>query len=334
MNVLGYTGFIVFAVIIAYGVKWLNPSALAHLSRKTGLTGRKAWVVTIVTFLWIFVPVLAGAETGDDELWVIGAAIGGIGFFLATIAVSSLDEYRLLQNVPHYPPGKLPAGSSEGAVATSGTPSPMTSDTVDDGQFETPFTGEPSVHTDWIVQRRTQLGGRNTWRNIAEGVQSTEFTVGGNSVTVTPGRHRVFMNTENRFVIEPDTDIPEPATTFLTKHPELPSPESQENALRIVESYIPADEPVTVVGEVEQAETPRTVRIDEAPIDELLGTHTAQASSANGGAEAILIRGNVDEARTTMKKRVYWLGILGTGMIVGGQIVSFWLSSATISTVL
>jgi hypothetical protein len=330
MSVLWYVGFVFFCILLAYAVRWFDPSFIAHMSSQTGLTARKAWAITIVALLWIFFPVLAGAQTGDNELWLAGAAIAGGGFFLATIAVSSLDEYRLLQRVPACPPEQLPAGDADRVVATSGIPEPITGG----DRPETPFSGVPAVHTDWMVQRKRQLGLRTVWSNHATGQRSTAFTLGDSSVTVTPGRHRVFTTVDDIFDIEPDADVPEPAATFMAGHPDLPAPDARDAPLRIVESYIPADEPVTVIGHVEQAREPGTARIDEAPVDELLGTHTDNSSSGAGGSEAILIQGTVEQARAVMRKRVRWLGIAGVGMIVGGQAVSFWLSSASLATLL
>ena len=94
-------------MIITNAVRWIDPAFLSHLSRMTGLTGRKAWGITIVSFLWMFLPVLADAGVGDGKLWVAGAAVSGAGFFLVTIAASSADEYRLLRSVPHYQPERI-----------------------------------------------------------------------------------------------------------------------------------------------------------------------------------------------------------------------------------
>lgn len=332
MNVPGYFGFVTFALLISYAVRWLDPAFLAHLSRRTGLRSRHAWGIAFATYLWIFLPVLAGARTGDDELWVVGAAVAGVGVFLLTIAAASRDEYRLLQRVEHYAPDDLPAGGPDTLVATSGDPEPVVDEDSGGQPAETPFSGAPAVHTDWVVQRRNRVGLRRIWQNHATGVRSSAFTLGDGAVRVTPGRHRVFTNAETRVTLDPDDDVPEPAASFMAAHPDLPSPDAREQPLRFMETSVPADEPVTVVGTVEQASEPGVSVIDDAPVDDLLGTHADHdhASSAVGG-EAILVHGDWAEARRLMHRRVRWLGAAGLAMVLGGQALSFWLSSASLA---
>lgn len=97
-----------------------------------------------------------------------------------------------------------------------------------------------------------------------------------------------------------------------------------------MESYLPADEPVTVVGTPRQGEEPGTVVVDEAPPAELLGTHADYATPEDVDPEAVLIRGDVDDAARRLRKRVTWLGGGGAAMVLGGQFLAFWLSSATL----
>ncbi|KAB1196665.1 MULTISPECIES: hypothetical protein [Haloferax] len=332
MNVLGYVGFVSLFIVLGVGVKWFDPAAVSQISRRMGLSRTKGWSIGIVALLWMFLPVLAGAELGDNELWVAGAAVAGAGFYLATIAAGSIDEHRLLQRVPHVAPEAVSSDGPDTLVATSGVPKVPTDGNED--EFRTPFTGHPSIHTDWIVQRREQLGVRTVWRNVAEGVRSAEFTLGDGAVRVTPGQHRVFTSRHSTTAVELDGDIDERTASFLREHPELPSPGVSDGRLKVTEQYVPADEPVTVLGHVEQTREPGVVRIDGAPIDALLGTHANHSASPEGEAEAILIRGGIESARRTMHKRVYWLGTVSVGMILGGQLASFWLSSASFGALL
>ncbi|WP_396613058.1 hypothetical protein ACH9L7_07285 [Haloferax sp. S1W] len=329
MNILGYLGFVAFSVALAYSLRWLDPTAVSKLSRQFGIPRRTGWAFAIAAFLWIFLPVLVGAKL-DDELWVFGAAVAGVGFFIATISVSSRDEYRLLQRVPFVDPEDVSASRGQSLVGTSGRPTPL-SDGQED-EFRTPFSGRPSVHTDWLVQKRGRVGFREAWKNTAEGVKQAEFALGESGVRVTPGTHRVFIEKEHMFSLDLSENVPEPAATFLEAHPDLPNPESSDDELRIIERYVPADEPVTVVGNATQAAEPGVVRIEGAPGDELLGTHADHATT--GAPEAVLIRGDAELAQYTMRKRVYWLGVAGTAMILGGQLLSFWLSSASLTNVL
>jgi len=333
MNVLGYVEFVVFATGLAYAVKWIDSAALAHLARQTGLSSRKAWSVTITAFLWMFLPVLAGAESGDGKLWIAGSAFAGAGFFLVVIAVSSRDEHELLQRATHREPNAVTVGTSDKLVATSDIPDPVP-DSDDDDQPAAPFSTIPSVHTDWIVQQRRKMGIRKVWQNIAEGVQTTAFTIGKGAVEVTPGRHRVFSNVEKQFMIEPSDDVPDSVAAFLADHPDLPDPDAMEKPIRVIETIIPAEEPVTIVGTPTQAAEPGTVRIDNAPADVLLGTHTDHAANDGNGSETVLIHGSLDDAERLMKKRVYWLGTAGLATILGGQIVAFWLSDAVLTAFL
>lgn len=165
------------------------------------------------------------------------------------------------------------------------------------------------------------------------GVRTAKFALGGGAVEVTPGRSRVFSSAESRFEVQPDDDVPEPAATFLAEHPDLPAPDSRENPLRFIETYVPTEGSVTVVGTAEGTREPGVVRIDDGPVDELLGTH-ADHSSSEGDPEVVLIQGNANEAERAMRKRVVWLGAGGAAMILGGQFLSFWLSSATLTVLL
>ncbi|SEK56565.1 hypothetical protein [Haloferax larsenii] len=328
MNVIGYVGFVAVSVGIAASVRWVDPPVLSHLSRRIGLASRKGWAIALVALLWVFLPILAGAAISEALAWVFGGAVACVGFYLATVAVSSWDEYRLLERVPYVSPEEVRASGPNPLVATAGVPTPLTNEQIT--EFQTPFTGRPAVHTRWLIQRQETLGFRDVWRNSFEGSRSAEFELGGGVVRVTPGRHRVFNTREHTFTVDLDGHVPEPAATYLETHPELPSPGSSDDTLRIVEEYVPSDEVVTVVGSVVQSDDPEVARIDSAPVDALLGTHGDNSERADGKPEAVLIRGNPDEARTALHQRVYWLGRLGIALILVGQFVSFWFSSASL----
>lgn len=330
MGVVTYLGFVGVALAVAYGVRWLDPAGLDHLARRTGLSARTGWLVATVAVAWIFLPLLAGASADGGRLWLAGPAIAGVGCYLATIAAGSLDEHRLLARAEHLPPGEVTAGR-ETVVATSGVPE------VSDGDAaRTPFTGVPAVHTDWLVQHRRRLGIRETWGNLATGTTSVPFTLGGGAVAVVAGRHRTVSDAEHVLSFDPDDPLPEAAVEFTRERPDLPDPEDRENPIRIVETYVPADEPVTVVGVPRQGETPGRCVVDTAPPDRLLGTHGRGASRAKDGTgdergEAVLVRGDAAAAATTLRRRVYWLGAASAAMIVGGQALAFALSTASLA---
>ncbi|WP_049921539.1 hypothetical protein [Halopiger djelfimassiliensis] len=82
----------------------------------------------------------------------------------------------------------------------------------------------------------------------------------------------------------------------------LPDPDARGKRLSISEAFVPADEPVTVIG------TPRRGR-------------------ASGS-------GTIDRAETALQKRVSGCGIFGGMLLLGGQSIAFALSSASLSALL
>ena len=326
MSAFAYVGLVGISLVVAVGITRYESAVVDQLARQTGFGGAKGWAITVVATLWLFLPTLAGAGVGDDELWVIGPAVAGVGCYLVVVAAGSVDEHRLLSRTAHVEPRQVTPGET---VATAGVPE------VDDVDVaRAPLTGRPSVHTDWIVQQRQRSGSRRSWTGLASGVESTAFTLGDGAVGVTAGRHRVFTDAETHVTFDTAEELPAAAASFLSDHPDLPAPEEREKELRFTESYVPADEPVTVVGTPRQGEEPGTVIVDEAPPDELLGTHADHATPENVDPEAVLIRGDIDEASRRLRKRVTWLGGGGAAMVLGGQAVAFWLSSATLGALI
>lgn len=322
-----YLGFLGITLLAAVGVRWFDPSIVDQLSRRTGLSGATGWVLLLVAAAWMFLPFLAGATTGNDELWMVGSAVAGVGFFLGTISVTSVGEYRLLSRTRHVPPEQVTTGSDE-VVATSGIPSVENIEAA-----RTPFTDLPAVHTDWIVQRRTRIGLREVWKNVAGGVRSVEFTLGDGAVLVTPGDGRVFSSTRQITTFESDGPLPDAVEAFLQDHPNLPDPEDRESRLRAIETYVPADEPVTAVGVPRLGEFPGQCLVDRAPPDDLLGIR-GDLSTHGDGTDVVLVRGNADTAERMLRKRVYWLGVASVVMILGEQALTFWLSGASLGAFL
>jgi len=329
MGVVTYTGFVALTVGLGVAVRWIDPAIVEQLARRTGLDRTKGFLVLLVAALWMYLPFLAGAGTGGEgELWLVGPALAAVGFYLGTIAVTSRDEYRLLRRADAVAPDRVNPSPSDDVVAVSDTPTVGNTE-----QAVSPFTGMPAVHTDWIVQRRTRTGVRTHWRNVASGVQAVEFTLGDGAVTVTPGRHRVFSNVERMPVFEPDDDLPEQAAATLRAEPSLPDPDTRVDKLRFMETIVPSDQPVTVIGVPQQGEQPGEYVIAGAPPDTVLETHTDQLTAPDT-PEPILVHGALSEARRLLKKRVVWLGTAAVGLILGGQALAFFLSGATLTTLL
>ncbi|MFU1780002.1 hypothetical protein ACM16X_01340 [Haloarcula japonica] len=325
MGVVGYVGFLGVSVAVAVGVKWFDPAIAAQLSRRTGLTGARGWAILLVALVWVFLPVLAGAPVADGRPWVIGAAISGVGFYLGTIALTSLDEYRILAAATAVPPADLSAHTGGSVVATSGVPTVADSDAA-----VTPISGEPSVHTDWIAQQRTRVGFRKVWSNVATGVESIPFTLSDGAVAVDSGRHRVFSNAERYTTVAEDESLPDAVAEFMWSSPDLPDPEARDARTRFIEEFVPSSEPVTVVGEPTQGTRPGQVHIESVPPDRLFGTHTDHSESDRDDTEPILIRGTVGEARWLLQKRLFVVGGFGLVMVLGGQMLAFWLSPASL----
>lgn len=330
MSLTTYFGFLGLTVALAASVRWLDPSFLEQLSRKSGLRAVHGWVLLLVAAAWMFLPFLAGAEaTEGRDLWLAGPALAGIGFYLGAFAVTSIDEYRLLGRAERVSPASVSVGDGTRLVATSDTPG-----VDDEAEARSPFTGVPAVHTDWNLQRRERvLGfGRKSWQNVATGVQSASFSLGGR-VRVTGGRHRVFSGDEDVSTFASDEPLPDPVASFLRGRDDLPDPADREERIRVIQTVVPANQPVTVVGTPSQGTNPGEVCLDSAPADPVLGSH-ADRSTPDDTPEVILLKGTVEEAAASLKKRVYWLGVGSLVLIVGGQVVGFALSAASVAALL
>ncbi|ELZ82871.1 hypothetical protein C455_01833 [Haloferax larsenii JCM 13917] len=290
----------------------MDPLTMGEFPRRFGISTRVGWALLVAGASWAFLPLLAGAEIGEVP-WVVGSFVAGFGFLPAAISLSSIDEHRLLQRVPFVEPERISASGTQSPVGTSGTPTPASNE--QNGALETPFTGHPAVHTEWLVQQMSNGVVNETWKTVGEGVQQAEFALGDGTVNVAPGNYDAILQKERLFSIDPSEGVPEPAATFLKSHPDLPTPETAEGELRVLERYIPADDDVTVVGDATQSSEPGVVRIED-------------------GAEGALIRGDAELAQYTMRKRYKWLGITGLVMILGGQAASFALSPPALTTVL
>ena len=331
MGLVTYLGFVGLTLGLGVAVRWFDPTSLDQLARRTGLRAWHGWLLLTVAALWSYLPFLAGATTESGELWLVGPALAAVGFYLGAFAATSVDEYRLLDRADHREPGAVTAGDGDRLVATSGVP---TVDSEAEAAARAPVSGRPAVHTDWILQTRERvLGvGRERWQNAATGVRSTPFDLAG-VVHVTGGRHRVFSADETFHRFEPDESLPEPAAAFLRERADLPDPDERETPLRAIETVVPADEPVTVVGTPRQGERPGQVTFESAPADPVLGTHADQ-TTPDDSPEAVLVQGHADAAAALLRKRVYWLGLGGLALIVGGQVLGFALSPASLGALL
>ncbi|ELZ91461.1 hypothetical protein C440_14144 [Haloferax mucosum ATCC BAA-1512] len=312
MSVAGYVTVVVATAVLAFSVRWLDPGATSHMSQQFGIPRHVGWVFAIAAFLWAYLPVLAGADMGND-LWFFGSAAVGVGFLFVAVSVSSRDAYRLLRRATVVEPGSISPSDTGSLVATSGRPTPTADDR--EGQPTTPFSGRQSVYTDWTVRKGSFSGSRGEWAHLGYGTEQVEFSLGDGAVEVATENPHTFNKKEHTFSIDLSKDVPEPAATSLSEHPDLPAPGSSDDDLRFAERYIPTDGPVTVVGNATQASDPGVVCID-------------------GSSEAALIRGDIERAQHAMHERVYRLGIVGVVLIFGGQLLAFWLSDASFTALL
>lgn len=328
MGVADYIGMVTLILVVGVIAKRVDPAGIAQVAREVDVSRRTGWVLTVITVLWVCLPLLT-TSIGGGEFWTLGSAIAGVGAYLTAVAVTSRGEHKLLQTATHYAPDQIPTGTTT-PIATSATPTP----TIGDGETApttSPVSNHPAVYADWIVQKRTQLGVRYRWRNIAEGVETTEFTLGNGDVTVPPGEHRVFSNVDNIIPISEDAEnVPDAVAGFFADHPDLPAIDDASAPLRVIESIVPADQPVTVIGTPVQGDEHGTTKIT-APTaaDDLTARSTAGTdgpASETGMDEIALINGAFDDAKRLMKKRVYWLGPLGVAMVFGGQALALWLA--------
>jgi len=203
MGVVSYVGMVGIVLVIGFAIPRFEPAVVEHLSRQVELDRTKGTGLFLVAILWSFLPLLGGAQAGRGELWVAGSAVAGGGFYLVAVAASSLDEHRLLHRATDQTPEGVTAGTGDDVVAISGVPSFENEDDA-----TTPFSGVPSVHTEWIVQRRRRIGFRKTWNAIASGVAHVPFTLGGGAVRVDAGRAWAFTDAELHRTVDPDEDLP------------------------------------------------------------------------------------------------------------------------------
>lgn len=323
MDVVGYLWHVGGAVAFGAGLVRVRPDLLEPLVRQTGLDRRRGWTLYVAAVLWLFLPVLAGSREG--ELWFLGTGVMAIGCLLLVFAVGAVDEYRLLARVDHVDPRRVTPG---GTIATSGRPA-----VADPGADRTPLSGLPSVHSDWAVERHRGVGNRTEWTEVVGGVATTEFTLGDGAVAVTAGRHRVFTDAEQVSKYDPDEPLPAPAADVFREHTRLPAPDEREETFRLREWYLPADEPVTVVGVPRQAPEPGRLVIDTAPPDHLFGTHTDHSTPEDTEPEAVLVQGDAVEAKRRLRRTVFGAGGAGLAMVFGGQWLAFRLSSASLEAV-
>lgn len=314
MHVLQYLGTVCFFLLFVGVVTLYDGRVARYVTRQTSLPGPAAALLTGLVVAWALVPILAGAPWAGTT-WYLGVGFTALGGFLLALAFGSVGEYRLLERVPHRGPAELSAADVGSVVAVSGVPAPL--DGAGTGTDETtPFAGTPTAHTDWLVQERGRAGLKALWRILATGTQHVAFALGDGAVEVAAGDRHVVTPAGNRVGLAPGDDVPEPAATTLREHPDLPSPDDLARPLRAVEVYVPAEDPVTVVGPVERAEDGRL--------------RVGGAGDADGSA-ALLVSGDRETARSALRKRVRTVGVIGLTMLLGGQALSFWLSGATLA---
>ncbi len=298
MGAASFLGMVGLAAVVAVGVRRYQPSVVGQLARQTGVDGRAGWAASLAAAAWAFLPLLAGART--RTAWAVGAAVAGVGCYLLVVAAGSVGEYRLLSGVDHLDPGAVRPGEPVAVTGEPTTEEPVRT-----------VAGRPSVHVDWLVRRVRRVGARRTYVAVAGDVETADFAL-GDSVRVRATAPRVVSNAEGLSTVAPDEAPSDPVESFLAAHDDLPDPADREHTLRLSETYLPADEPVTVVGRPRQGAEPGEVVVDDED------------------GEVVFVRGDADVAERQLYRRVYWVGAAGLAMALGGQALGVALSAATL----
>ena len=143
------------------------------------------------------------------------------------------------------------------------------------------------------------------------GTDGTVRALGDGAVRVRVGDPRVISNAEGPSTVAPDEEL-RPVASLFRRRDGLPDPDDRAHTLRFLKTYLATDDPVTVAG------TPRR------------GEESGTAVVDGEGREVVLACGDADGAERQPYRRVYWPGAAGLAVILGGQILGFVLSGATL----
>lgn len=329
MSLVVHVSVIVLTLMAAVATWWTERETVAQVSRQTGVSGWVGRGAVVLGIVWLYLPIFAGGSADDGVLWIVSTSFAVIGVGCCAVALSSIDEYRLLTAADYSAPESVTVGTEPSVTATTGSPA-----VSDDEDRVCTIHGTPSVYTDWVVQQRGWIGNRRNWKTVAGGLDQTPFTLGDGAVSVDGERYRVFRMAADNVTFDPNEPLPERVYEFFDSHATLPEPAARRKRFKILETYIPDDEPVTVVGTPRQGPRPGTVVFDAAPPDRVVTSVRSSPPESLSAGEPVLIRGTYSEATKRIKRRVYWLGIGGVILAVGGQALAFRLSSASLAAVI
>lgn len=293
---------------IGASVRAFSPGVLARFARGSAVDPRYGWVTYAgaVTALVLPAALGAGFQRGDgftaDEYWLFAAVGSALGVYLLAVAASTLADYRLVRDA-------RPLDSIEGpvegqVVATSGVPS------FEDRPPESPVAGRPAVYADWLVQARERRYLRATWRSRGGGVETSSFRLEGDRPVAVDPADRV-RGTESVSASFPSgRQVPDALRPLFDTDESLSALPNSDTPVRLLEAVVPADEPVTVVGEVEERD----------------GTHRI----GDHGPTPLVAAGELQAVRRSLRRRVVWAGACGLLAVPLGQVLAVVTSAASL----
>lgn len=294
---------------LGLGVRVFSSGALARFARKSGIDGRLGVPTYVGAVVMVVAPLALGAESQPGggfqpgEYWLFAALLSAVGVYLLGVAASAYEDANLAREAT---PIEEFAGSVDGElVACEGVPS------FDGLAPESPVAGRPAVYVDWLVQTRERRFVRPTWRSKDSGIESTPFTLSGDrSVRVEPGaRARPTDSVEASF--PSGRAVPDALQPLFDANAMLEDLPRGDAPVRLLESIVPADEPVTVVGHASEEDGSIHVRATE-------------------DSDPLLLGGDRESARRSLRRRVVWVGVAGFVAVPLGQALAVATSAAAL----
>jgi len=293
---------------IGASVRAFSPGVLARFARGSAVDPRYGWVAYIgaVTALVLPAALGAGFQRGDgftaDEYWLFAALGSAVGVYLLAVAASTLADYRLVRDARPFASIEAPAEGH--LVAISGVPS------FQEDPPESPVAGHPAVYADWLVQARERRYLRATWRSRGGGVETSSFRLDGDRPVVVDPADRVRGTDSVSASFPSGRQVPDVLRPLFDTDDAMADLPNSDTPVRLLEAVVPADEPVTVVGEVTERD----------------GTHRI----GDHGTTPLVASGELPAVRRSLRRRVVWAGACGLLAVPVGQVLAVATSAASL----